>query len=106
MITQSTIAKAEMMAEAATQKYLKEFGEAPFNCGFAWLEAKVRGNSKVGKILKEAGFDKSYTSSGLRLWNPSKSFVQDMSAKEAGAIAYAKVLEEAGVQVVVRTRLD
>ena len=106
MITLSTIIAAEAEAEFATNKYLQEVGEHPFNCGFAWVEAKVRGNSKVGKMLKERGFKKPYVGTGLSLWNPSNSFTQDMSAKQAGAEAYAKVLRDAGIEIEVRSRLD
>lgn len=106
MITLSTIIAAEAEAELATNKYLQEVGEHPFNCGFAWVEAKVRGNSKVGKMLKERGFKKPYVGTGLSLWNPSNSYTQDMSAKRAGAEAYAKVLRDAGIEIEVRSRLD
>ena len=100
------IRKAEAAAQEATKQYINQYGEAPYNCGFAWIETKVRGNSKVGKMLKEQGFRKPLVGTGLSLWNPSKSCTQDMSALRAGAEAYAAVLSEAGIEVYARSRLD
>jgi hypothetical protein len=106
MINESTIAKAQQMATNATTRYIDLIGENPGNCGFAWVSVSVRGNTKVGKMLKEYGFKKPYVGTGLQLWNPSKSYTQDMDAKIAGAQAYADVLEECGIQAYVGCRLD
>ena len=92
-------------AQYVANEYLRENGENPFNCGFAWVEVKgVRGNK--AKLLKEYGCKKSYTGPGLSLWNPSKNYTQDMSVKMAGAEVFAKELRECGLDAVARCRLD
>lgn len=104
MLTATLVAARNAAGERAYQ-YIREYGEAPFNCGFAWVDVKgVRG--KALNILKEFGFKKSYVGAGHSLWNPSQSFTQDMSAKMAGAEVYAKMLREIGIDAEARCRLD
>jgi hypothetical protein len=100
------IENARVAANEATNRYLSENGENPMGCGFAWVDVKVRGNTKVGKFLKTVGFKKPYVGTGLSLWNPSASFTQDMDAKVAGARAFADVLNAAGIPASVGCRLD
>jgi hypothetical protein len=106
MINVNVLENARVAASKATNAYIVDNGENPMGCGFAWLTVKVRGNTKVGKLLKEFGFKKPFDGTGLRLWNPSGSLTQDMDAKVAGAYAYAKVLNEAGIESSVGYRLD
>lgn len=94
-ITQVEAAVAVAQAEAAraTREFLAKHGDRDA-CGFAWVNVwGVRSNSKLGNALKAAGFRKDYTGS-LQYWNPAKSGTQSISALEAGAEAFARVLKE------------
>jgi hypothetical protein len=101
----STLAAAHNAAEKQTNKYIREYGEHPLNCGFAWVKVQgVRG--KALNVLKEFGFKKTYVGSGHSLWNPSQNNTQDMSAKMAGAEVYAEMLREIGINADAQCRLD
>ena len=103
--TDALLRSAFKKAADATANYIKDHGEHPFNCGFAWVIVKgVRG--KKAELLKSFGFEKKCYGPGLMLWNPSKNFTQDMSAKYAGARAFADVLSEVGFDVYAGERLD
>lgn len=94
-LTQVEVAVALAQAEAAkaTREYLAQHGDRDA-CGFAWVNVwGVRSNSKLGLALKKAGFRKDYTGA-LNYWNPAKSGTQSISALEAGAEAFARVLKE------------
>lgn len=85
--------EAAMQARTAAKDFLAKYGDRDA-CGFAWVNIYgVRSNSKLGKALQAAGFRKDYTGA-LQLWNPSKAGVQSISVLEAGAEAYAKVIQE------------
>ena len=104
-LTNTILAIASRKAERHAEDYISENGEHPLNCGFAWVVVKgVRGNN--AKLLKEHGFKKRYDGPGLSLWNPSKNFTQDMSAKMAGAEAYARTLCSIGIDAEAQCRLD
>ena len=57
-------------------------------------------------ILKQLGFEKDWTGKAYQIWNPSKSHVQNIDIKEAGAIAAAKVLKKYGFEAYAGSRLD
>ena len=81
-------------------------GRDNFPCGFAWVKVfKVRSNSKLGKAMVSVGFEKSYTG-GLSLWNPSQYNCQNVNTLAAGARAYAKVLQDNGIEAYSDSRLD
>ena len=85
--------EAGIQARTAAKDFLAKHGDRDA-CGFAWVDVYgVRSNSKLGTALQSYGFRKSYTGS-LQLWNPSQAGVQSISVLEAGAEAYAKVLQE------------
>ena len=106
--------KALTVAKTATVDYLanwtaktggNEYGE-PMYCGFAWVELPgIKLSTKIGKAFASVGFKKGYRS-GLQLWNPSDHHGQSMDAKEAGADAYAEVLESYGVKAYGSSRAD
>lgn len=101
--------RAEQEAIRASKKFFDEQlgGRDQYACGFAWVTVHgVRSNSRLGKTLQTFDFRKSYTG-GLQLWNPSKAMVQNVDTLEAGAEAYARVLQtELGLEAYAGSRLD
>jgi len=56
------VAEAKSAAREAAERFFQEKlgGRDQFACGFAWVDIfGVRGNTKLGKALKEAGVKKS-----------------------------------------------
>lgn len=81
-------------------------GQDQMACGFAWVNIyKIRGNTKLGKMLKAAGVKQDYTKA-FSIWNPSGMFVQNVDTLEAGADACAKVLRKYGFEAYAGSRLD
>ena len=75
-------------------------------CGFAWVDIYgVKGNTKLGKMLKAADVRQSYEKT-FRLWNPSALLVQNIDTLEAGAEAAAKVFQKHGFRAYAGSRLD
>ena len=105
----SFVEGAKQEANLAARKFFQEKlgGRDQFACGFAWVTIyKVKGSTKLGKALIEAGFRKSYTG-GLQLWNPSGLHVQNVDTLEAGAEAAAEYLKVTlGVEAYAGSRLD
>ena len=92
-------------ARKATNDFLAQHGDRDA-CGFAWVTVRgVKLNTKLGKAMKAAGFDKAY-GGGIQLWNPSGSYTQAITAKEVGAEAYAQVLKAAGIEAYAGSRMD
>ena len=107
-----TVADLVMIKEAAlqhardaAQAHLDTHGEHAY-CGFAWVNIYgIKGNTKLGKRMKQAGFEKDYTGA-YSIWNPSGLGTQCMSTKEAGAEAAAKVYKAAGFTAYAGSRAD
>ncbi len=100
--------QASRAAQEAANKFFQEKlgGRDQFACGFAWVSIyKVRSNSKLGKALQAVGFKKAYDG-GLQLWNPSKFPCQNVDTLEHGAMAYATVLKQHGIEAYAGSRLD
>ena len=74
-------------------------------CGFAWVDIPVKGNTKLGRMLKAAGVSKHWKS-GFQLWNPSKFPTQNVDTLEAGARAAADVFKKYGFTAYAGSRLD
>ena len=106
MLTTELHNRALKAAETATANYISKYGEHDA-CGFAWVTAYVNGASKLGKSFKQQGFDKAY-GGGWQLWNPSNSWTQSISAKEAGAEAYVSTVraELPDVKLYSNSRMD
>ena len=106
MLTTELHNRALKAAETATANYISKYGEHDA-CGFAWVTAYVNGASKLGKSFKQQGFDKAY-GGGWQLWNPSNSWTQSISAKEAGAEAYVDTVraELPDVKLYSNSRMD
>jgi hypothetical protein len=107
-------AEATSAARAAVSKFLddwnsktggNEYGE-PMYCGFAWVDVKVRSNSKLGKALQAVGFRKSWQGGVLQLWDPAQHRGQSMDCKEVGAQAYADVFQAYGIEMYMGSRAD
>ena len=107
-------AEATSAARAAVSKFLddwnsktggNEYGE-PMYCGFAWVDVKVRSNSKLGKALQSVGFRKSWQGGVLQLWDPAQHRGQSMDCKEIGAQAYADTFRNYGIEMYMGSRAD
>ena len=100
-IVQEAMIEARKAAEAALAKY----GDRDA-CGFAWTNIyKIKGNTKLGKMLKAAGVRQDYTKA-FQLWNPAKLPVQSVGILEAGAEAAADVFRKYGFTAYAGSRLD
>ena len=102
------VKEAQQAAYEAAMKFFydKLGGRDQFACGFAWVNIyKIKGNTKMGKMLKAAGVRQDYTKA-FQIWNPSGLHVQNVDTLEAGAEAAAKVFERYGFEAYAGSRLD
>ena len=102
------VSEAKLAAAHAAYKFFHDElgGVDRFACGFAWTNIYgVKGNTKLGKMLKAAGVRQDYTKA-FQLWNPSKMPVQSVSILEAGAQAAADVFRKYGFEAYAGSRLD
>jgi len=110
MATLVNVAEIHEEATAAAVKAAavlhEKIGGDRYACGFAWVTVYgVKLNTKIGKQFAAIGFRKAY-GGGIDLWNPSKSPVQNIDIKEAGAEAYAAVLTKHGFKAYAGSRMD
>lgn len=90
----------------AENEYLNKYGEQAY-CGFAWVNVFVtRINSKEANLLKQVGFQRDYRPKCLNLWAPGNYRGQSMDILEAGARAYAQVLQKYGFRAYAGSRAD
>ena len=102
---QNIVALAKAEAYGAAMTHIDTYGEQAY-CGFAWVNIwDIKGNTKLGKRMKAAGFEKDYKGC-YSIWNPSGLGTQCMSTKEAGASAAAKVFKAAGFTAYAGSRAD
>ena len=111
---EAIMAEAKASAAIAAQSYLddwkqstggNEYGE-PMYCGFAWVNIYgVKGNTKLGRAMKQAGYQKSYDGS-IQIYNPAGYGGQSMDVKEHGAPAAAAVFESYGFRAYMGSRAD
>ena len=107
------VAEAEKAAGIAAVAYLSKYygGNDNYPCGFAWANIcsfdgkKIRGNSKLGKALKQNGITQDYNRT-FQVWNPSGLAVQNVDTKEIGAMAFAAVFKKYGFEASAGSRLD
>lgn len=102
------VTEAKQAAREAAEKFFQDKlgGQDQYACGFAWCDILgVKGNTKLGKMLKAAGVNQNY-SKAFSIWNPSGLGVQNIDTKEAGAEAAAKVFEKYGFSAYAGSRLD
>jgi len=87
--------EAMTAAKTAALAHLEQHGEHAY-CGFAWVEIfGIKGNTKLGRAMKQAGLEKDYKGA-YSIWNPSGLATQCMSTKEAGAQAAVAVFRKYG----------
>ena len=99
------VTEAYTEANKAARNFLAVHGDRDC-CGFAWTNIYgVKGNTKLGKMLKAAGVRQDYTKA-FQLWNPAKLPVQSLSVLEAGAQAAADVFRKYGFEAYAGSRLD
>lgn len=93
---------------AATRYYNEKLGgQDQYACGFAWVNVyKVKGNTKLGKMLKLAGMKKNDYDKAFQIWNPSGLMCQNVDTKEEGARAAADVFCKYGFTAYAGSRLD
>ena len=106
---QNIVAEAKAEARRAADAYFqtKLGGQDQYACGFAWVDIfGIKGNTKLGKILKAAGVERSDYKKCFSIWNPSEHGAQNIDTKEAGAEAAARVFEKYGFQAYAGSRLD
>jgi hypothetical protein len=102
------VAEAQTAAKQAAMEFFydKLGGKDQFACGFAWTNIyKIKGNTKLGKMLKAAGVRQDYTKA-FQIWNPSGMHCQNVDTLEAGAEAAAKVFQKYGFEAYAGSRLD
>ena len=106
--------EAKQSAAIAAQSFLddwnastggNQYGE-PMYCGFAWVNIhNIKGNTRLGRAMKAAGYTKDYTGA-YQIYNPAGYGGQSMDVKEAGARAAAKVFEQYGFTAYPGGRAD
>ena len=102
------VKEAKQAAYEAAMKFFydKLGGRDQYACGFAWVNIYgVKGNTKLGKMLKQAGVKQDYTKA-FSSWNPAGLGVQNVDTLEAGASAAADVFTKYGFEAYAGSRLD
>ena len=102
------VAEAKDAAQGAAHRFFQERlgGVDQFACGFAWVDIYgVKGNTKLGKMLKSAGLRQDYTKA-FSIWNPSGLPFQNVDTVEAGAEEAARVFRKYGFEAYAGSRLD
>ena len=75
--------------------------------GFAWTIIKdVKGNTRLGKMLKNAGVRQSSYDRSFELWNPAQISVQSRHIQEIAAVAAANVFRKHGFNASAGSCLD
>lgn len=117
MITATEITKivdeAQTAAADAAARFFQERlgGVDQCACGFAWVDIfryngeKIRGNTKIGRAMKQAGVRQDYRNV-FQIWNPSRFPCQNVDTLEAGAQAAADVWRKYGFEAYASSRLD
>ena len=99
------VAEGKQAATQAAVDYINTHGEHAY-CGFAWTSIHgVKGNTRLGRMLKAAGIEQAWDKS-FQIWNPSGLGTQCMSTKEAGAQACADVFRKYGFTAYAGSRAD
>jgi len=98
--------EARAEANRAARNALAQYGDRDA-CGFAWVNIyKVKGNTKLGKMLVAAGVRKNSYERAFQIWNPSNLGTQSVGILEIGAQAAADVFRKYGFEAYAGSRLD
>jgi len=82
------------------------YGEPIAQCGFAWVWIES-GRGTFAKSLREAGeASKHYSGRGLHVHSPAEYRGQCVDMHGAGAMAYANVLNQYGINARAQYRMD
>ena len=92
-------------AQQAEADFREKHGE-PWYCGFAWVKITPATSSFARQLRKAGVVDHVAWNGGYDIWNPGGSGTQSMDIKEQGAVAYAGVLQEAGIKAYAQSRAD
>lgn len=106
---QNILTEAQTAAHAAADKFFKEQlgGVDRYACGFAWVDIYgIKGNTKLGRTMKAAGFRKDWTGKAWQIWNPARYGCQNVDTLETGARAAAEVFKKYGFTAYAGSRLD
>jgi hypothetical protein len=101
---QAIFDQAKAAANKAATDYLEKHGDTPY-CGFAWVEFPS-GRDKFVNWMRKNDIGSKHWKKGWQLWRPADVFTQSMDVNEAGAWAFAKVLNENGIQAHPCSRAD
>lgn len=106
---ENILEEARQAARNATAQHIITHGEGAM-CGFAWVNIykfngqKIKGNTKIGQLLKKVGVRQDYTRSFSQWCNWYHG--QSVDVKESGARAFAEVLQDYGFEAYAGSRLD
>lgn len=92
-------------AKKAATEFMNEYGE-PLYCGFAWVKLYIDGRKPFAKQLVKAGAIKKGWDNGYIVWDPANINTQSIDIKEAGARAYARIIESFGIKAYAQSRAD
>ena len=96
--------EAMTAAKAAEQAYFEKYGE-PMYCGFAWVDFPSARTPFV-TWCKKNNVGSKHWKKGWSIWNPAGNYTQSMDIKEAGAQAFAEVMNKHGIQCYMGSRAD
>lgn len=96
--------KALAAGQQAEADYLAKTGEDDY-CGFAWVEIP-NGRSPFVNWCKKNGIGSKHWQKGWQIWRPTQCMSQCMNLLEVGAQAFAKSLEEQGIEAWMGSRAD
>ena len=101
------VAEAVAAGRAAGEQAYAANGNSDWDaCGFAWVSLwGIKGNTKLGKALKQAGIEQSYDRS-FQIWGGKFYSGQSISIKEAACRAARDVFKRYGFDASVGSRLD
>jgi hypothetical protein len=96
--------KAKSAANEAVEAFEARHPNFMDCCGFAWVH--IAGATRFVNALKSIGEGSKAYRGGYQIWNPSDLATQSMSIKEAGADAFARVLQENDIKAYSQSRMD